>query len=104
MSILTNTTASLEQTQLAVYILDKQVSKDSRIAARFNPSRQMIRKLDLGRFMSSSDVNARECNAAMNICYSLLIRKEGQGGNLDYYDFTTDERAISRLRRKEMTQ
>jgi hypothetical protein len=65
----------------------------------------MIRKLDLGRFMSSPSINSQECAASLNICYNLLVRKEGQGGDqLDYYDFTSDERAISRLRRKEMTR
>jgi hypothetical protein len=55
----------------------------------------MVKKMDLGRFMSAISASAKECSAALDIAWFMLSKRENTGGDqLDYYDLTSDERAI----------
>ena len=54
--------------------------------ARFDPSKQVLEGIDLGRFMHLEKVR--------ELCVELV---RGGGVELDYHDFTRDQRAISVL-------
>ena len=92
LDILADKKTTQNDANLAVSGLAHQVLTDKRVLGRFEPSKKVLEKINLGRFMHLAKV--REMSVE-------LLKRNGT--ELEYHDFTRDERVICVLQRKELS-
>ena len=81
----------------ALNILFRFLQNDSRILKRFNPTKEILQKMSLGRFIEREQTQ-RQKFALIDLCLTIL--KNSTNG-LDFHDFTDNERLIWQMRRRE---
>ena len=81
----------------ALDILSTYIRNDTRCWERFNPSRKMLGRMNIGRYIAAEDTSLDRVNSLIDMCLMILEKND----NLDYFNFTDNDRMAWRMNNRK---
>ena len=74
-------------------LLNTYIHSDPRCWERFNPSRAMLDRMNIGQYIAGEDTSLDKVNSLIDMCLMILEKND----NLDYFNFTDNDRMAWRM-------